>query len=330
MRRRPSKLGRALVTAACLTLGASRVAPAQSGIAVEGAPDLILPTGARSLGMGQAVAATAIGAEALWWNPAGVARGPREFSSGFVTNVLAPATDLNVAFVYPVPKVMTLALSVRYVNTGQQPAVDTLQQVTGSFYPLGWTVTGTFAAPFGDRLNVGLNLKLFQVGFACTGSCDLPSGTPLTGALDFGAQYKVTKDSVFAVGLSVRNVGLPLQINDSPQADALPGRLDAGVAFTPKLTQYPQARVTIAADVVTRLSGEGGPGFRVGGELSWLKQYFARGGYVVEGPSGGSGPSFGVGVARGRWRVDFAQFIATSGDVAPGTKPTYLTLRYVF
>lgn len=313
---------------ALIVLGATRVAAAQSGIVVEGAPDLILPTGARTLGMGQAAAATVSGAEALWWNPAAVARGPREISGGFVSNVLLPATDVSVAFVYPIPKVMTVALSIRYLNNGQQPAVDTGGQTTGSFFPTSSTIAATFAAPFGDRLNIGLNVKLLQVGFSCTGTCDLPGGTPLTGALDFGAQYAFTKDSLFAAGIAVRNVGLPLQVNDSPQADPLPGRVDAGLAFTPRLTQYPGVHFTVAGDVVTRLNGEGGPGFRLGGEVSWLNQYFARAGYVAEGPNG-SGPSFGVGITRGRWRVDFAQFVA-AGEGAPGTKPTYFSLRYVF
>jgi hypothetical protein len=280
------------------------------------------------MGMGQAAVATITGSEALWWNPAGVARGPRELSLGFVSNE-APVSDLVIGFVFPIPKVITFAVSLRYVNTGLQESIDASGNQTGSFYPWNTTITASFAAPFGDRLNVGVNLKAIGYGFSCTGVCNLlPGATPLTAAIDAGAQYAVTRDSLLMLGVAVRNIGPPLQFNDAPQADLLPGRFDAGIAVMPRLAQYPGARVTMAADVVTRLNGEGGVGLRVGSELSWLDQYFARAGYVVQGPNG-SGPSFGVGVARGRWRVDFAQFLAGGNGVGE-SKPTYLTLRYVF
>lgn len=319
---------RRLCGVALIAVLGARSLSAQTGTSVEGAPDLILPMGARVLAMGQAAAATVSGSESLWWNPAGVSRGVSELSFGFVSGVPVPSSDLNLAFVKQVPRVITLGLSVRYLNDGVQPATDTLGNTTGSFYQSGTTLTATFAAPFGDHLGVGVNLKLLSVGFSCSGTCNLPSAKPLTGALDFGAQYAFTKDSLIVIGAAVRNVGLPLQINDQDQADALPGRVDVGLAFTPRLSQYPGARLTVAADAVTRLNGEGGPGYRFGGELSWLSQYFVRAGYVVSGPNG-SGPSFGLGLARGRWRADFAQFLSDF-YTGTGSKPTYLTLRYGF
>jgi hypothetical protein len=327
MRRRRFNV-RSLLVAVLLGVVAERGVSAQTGTVVEGAPDLILPTGARLIGMGQAAAATAKGSDALWWNPGAVAWGPREFSFGLVSNVVAPASDLTLAFVYPVPRVITFALSLRYLNDGEQPAVDSTGQTTGAFYQSGTTLTATFAAPFGDRLGVGVNLKVLQVGFSCTGACNLPGNRPTTGALDFGARYAFTQDSRLVMGVAVRNVGLPLQIKDAPQADQLPGRIDVGLAYEPRLGQSPGARAILAADAVARLNGEGGPGYRVGGEVSWLNQYFGRAGYVVNGPNG-SGPTFGIGLARDRWRVDFAQFLSDFGN-ATGSKPTYLTLRYIF
>ncbi len=108
--------------------------------------------------------AIATGSEALFWNPAGVARGPRELSFGFVSNVPIPVSDLSVGFVVPVPRVITFALSLRYLNDGQQQAIDTGGTQTGTFYPSSITLTLTSAAPFGDRFNVGVNVKLFEVG----------------------------------------------------------------------------------------------------------------------------------------------------------------------
>lgn len=207
-----------------MLLGAGRAARAQTGTRVEGALEFVLPTGARAVGMGQAAAASATGTEALWWNPALIARGPRELGLGLVSGFAIPEADINLAFVYPIPHVMSVALSLRYLNYGQQDAVQSGSGLqTGSFVNSTRILAATFAAPFGDRLAFGLNLKILAVDFSSTGQIpNAPQSLPATGAIDIGGQYILTKDSLFVIGAAVRNVGLPLQINDSPQADALP------------------------------------------------------------------------------------------------------------
>src|SRR5215467_7439291 len=226
MRRRRSKVVRGVV-AAVLIGGAIRGARAQTPSLTEGALEFILPTGARVLGMGQAAAATATGSEALWWNPALVARGPREVALGFVSNVQLPASDVTLAAVYPVPKVVTFALSLRYISNGEQDVTnDASGTQVGALVPRTTTAAASFAAPFGDRLALGVSFKLLVESFDCTGQCNTPSSTPVTGAIDFGGQYIFTKDSLVSLGLAVSNLGLPLQVNDSPQSDQLPSRID--------------------------------------------------------------------------------------------------------
>ena len=144
-----------------------------------------------------------------------------------------------------------------------------------------------------------MNFKVLAVGFDCTGQCNTTSSTPFTGALDFGGQYIFTRDSLVTVGLSVRNIGLPLQVNDSPQSDALPRRLDFGLAYSPRFADYPDARLTVAADFVSRLGEGGGSGFRFGSEVSWLNQYYGRAGYVVTGPNSSGRRSASVSRAVG-------------------------------
>src|SRR5215472_12186121 len=134
MRRRRSKVVRGVV-AAVFVGGAIRGARAQTSTPSEGALEFILPTGARVLGMGQAPAAIATGSEALWWNPALVSRGPREVSLGFVSNVQLPASDLSLAAVYPVPKVATFALSLRYISNGEEDVTDGNGAQIGALVP---------------------------------------------------------------------------------------------------------------------------------------------------------------------------------------------------
>jgi hypothetical protein len=230
--------------------------------------------------------------------------------------------------VYPVRRVGAFALSVHYINYGQQAAFDSTGQDVGSFASTSTTVGITFAPILTDRLSGGVTGKLLRIGFDCTGGCSRPDNVPQTAALDFGLRYLLTKDSVFTIGASVRNIGPKLQVKDSPQSDPLPSRANVGVEYVPKIAALPkEARVRFGADVVSYVSGGTSPGFRLGGELSWMGRYEARAGYVATGPTG-SGPTFGLGILTGKLQIDFAQMfsdLATSGST-----PTFLTIRYLF
>jgi hypothetical protein len=97
----------------------------------------------------------------------------------------------------------------------------------------------------------------------------------------------------------------------------------------PRFKNLPSdVRLRGALDVVSRLSDNGDLGYRLGAEVSYRNQYQARGGYVVNGPTG-SGFSFGGGISTGKLQIDLARFLSES--VAPGVAPpTFLTLRYLF
>ena len=328
MRRRHSSALRTLVGVAILA-AAHRTAVAQSGIAqgIEGGLELLLPTGARGLGAAQAIVAGGLGAEAIFRNPALIARGPREIAFNFAQQsgglIVADGT---ASIVWPVPRVGAVALTVRYLNEGEQTALNDQQNVVGSFVSVDWIVAGTFAAQFGTRFDAGLTLKFLQLTSDCTGSCDLPPSPPRTAAIDFGVRYFLTKDSLIAIGASGLNLGLPLQVNDSPQADALPHRAVIGVTVAPRFPQLPkEVHVRGEVDMIKAIS-IGGPGFLFGGEIAWMDRYSARAGYQHNGPTG-SGPTFGLGFSTGKLHVDFAQVLT---DLGTGAQPSYLSLRYVF
>jgi hypothetical protein len=316
------------VVVCLLALGLASRATAQKGRAVEGGTEFILPVGARAMALGQAIVASPLGAEGAWWNPALIARSSNEVLAGSVNGV-AQESDLSAVFVYTLPRVISVAISARYVNNGAGQASTDPNTPSGGYVQSVYVLGATFAAPFGNRLAIGTTLKLLAVGFDCTGTCpNKPQNTPVTGAVDLGVQYSLRRDSVIVVGAAIRSLGLPLFFNDSPQADPLLGRIDLGIEFAPKLKQYPGAAVRLSAAVVERVFSRAGPGFRAGAEASWLDQYFGRVGYVKDGPTG-SGPSIGGGASLGKWRVDFAQFLSDF-SAGTGTRPTYFSLQYTF
>lgn len=312
-------------------VGSGRVARAQTGVALEGAPEFVLPTGARTLGMGQAAVASAIGSDGIWWNPAVIARGPRELSLHIARSPAnVTESDASGSIIIPIHRLGAVALSFRYLDLGSYELTVDPNVPLGTARNTSVILAGTFAAPFGDRLSAGITFKLLRLMTNCTGgNCEAPPTQPTTGAIDFGGQYFLTKDSVVAIGGAVRNIGLRLQVNDSPQADPLPGRAQLGIAFAPKFAQLPkEVRVRAATDIVVRTSGVGGPGYRVGGEVAWQERYQGRVGYVQDGPTG-SGPTFGAGFSTGRLQIDFAQMLSDFGSQS-GSAPTYLSLRYIF
>lgn len=325
MRRRHFS-GKALVALWFVALGGARTAIAQSTQG-EGAIEFLLPTGARSAGMGQAAGASAIGSEALWYNPALVARSARE--AGFlVGKSLTIDTDASGAVLIPVQRVGTFALGVRYFNEATIPATDsTGEQQTGTLTITSTILGATFASPITSHLSLGLTYKLLRRSLNCTGTCS-QSGSSETFAVDLGAQYFVARDSSLSFGFALTNAGPKFQVHDASQADPLPVRADFGVCISPRLAQLPkEARVSVAADLISRVSGGYSPGFRSGAELSWQDRYQARGGYVFNGPFG-SGATFGLGFSTGKLQIDLAR--ALSNTVSSADSPTYLSFRYSF
>ena len=312
-------------------VGSGRVARGQTGVLVEGALEFLIPTGARTLGMGQTAVASAIGSDGIWWNPAVIARGPREIAL-HITRAPANVTeaDASGSLIIPIHRLGAVALSFRYLNLGSfDPTIDP-SSPPATAVNTSAIVAASFAAPFGNRLSAGVTMKLLREMTSCTGgNCELSSGQPTTGALDLGGEYFLTSDSVVTIGGAVRNIGTRLQVNDAPQADVLPGRAQFGIAFAPKFAQMPKdVRVRGAGDIVLRTSGVGGPGYRVGGEVAWQPKFQGRVGYVLNGPTG-SGPTFGAGFSTGKLQIDFAQMLSDFASQS-GSAPTYLSLRYIF
>ena len=326
MRRRRSSLPLALLVA---WLAAATAGAQPSGLATEGAPFLLLPVGSRSVGMGQAVVADQPGTEGIWWNPAGIARSERRelavhhyetiVGTGDVVSILVPSSLLGV-----------FALSLYALDFGTDPVTDSLGNRIGSIVTRNVAYAATYATPIGGRINAGITFKIVQFRVDCSSGCESQAGT--TSALDFGAQYDLRFLVPVSLGVAVRNVGAPLQVNDSPQADPLPTRIQIGVLYrVPGMERYArETELQLTGDLVDRLNMES-PAPRVGAELSWRRRAHLRGGYVFEsGQSAESaGPSMGVGLATNNLRLDIATiFEGFSSDA--GKRPTYVSLRYLF
>lgn len=324
MRRRLSRAIAAALAAALL--GAPGEARAQDE---EGALFLLLPVGARAIGMGQAVVAGTPGSEAVWWNPAALARvAKREAAIHHSETFLFTGDALSL--VIPSDLLGVLTASVNVVNFGTQELTD---PETGA--PFGELTirnvvyAATYAATIGGRLNAGLTYKLVQLRFDCNPSCGDVSSVASTSALDAGLQYDLNGLVPITVGVAVRNFGPRLQVKDSPQADNLPTRVQLGLRYqVPQIEDLAKdLEVFVSGDVVGPLELDNTEAY-VGADLVWRKRIHLRGGYPFR-ETEGNGPSVGFGILAGDLALDVAR-VFESFSTDAGKAPTYLSLRLLF
>jgi hypothetical protein len=303
---------------------------AQGAAAQDGALFLLLPVGARALGLGQAVVADQLGgSEAVWWNPAGLARAEKReaaihhsqsvIGTGDAVTVLVPSSLLGV-----------LAASVNILNYGSQEVTASDIGTIGNILPRSFVYAATYATTIGEHVNAGVTYKLIQFRVDCTGTCPpAASFAATTSALDFGAQFDLRGIAPASLGVALRNVGPRLQVNDSPQSDALPTRLQIGalyrVAALARYTKTTELRIT--GDVLDEVKLND-PSARVGADVVWQKRLHARVGYVFDDTESG-GPSVGLGLTAGSLVVDIARLFEGL-SAAAGQAPTHLSLRYLF
>lgn len=304
---------------------------AQSDASGEGAIFLLVPIGARAVGLGQAVSASALGSEAIWWNPAALARlTRRELAinhSALVAGITSDAIDLVV----PAGRAGVLAAAALLFNPGEQELTDPFGAIVGSLLPRSIVLAASYAATFGARVSAGVTYKWIQDRLDCSGSCVLPTYHVSTSAFDFGIQMFADAERRLTLGFAVRSLGFRLQVNDAEQADPLPTRLHLGAQYlVPSIDRLvPDGVLRVSAEVVDR-PAIGDPALRAGAEFGYKEQVFLRAGLTPRFGSGNiSRSAIGLGVQRGGLALDFARAFGGPASDA-GTPPTYMTLRFRF
>jgi hypothetical protein len=298
----------------------------------EAALFLLLPVGARSVGLGNSMVSQSGTSDVLWWNPAGIASVHRADASLHHSQSLIGTDDaLSVAFTGRPLGVFAVSANVLDFG-GEIPALDNEGNVVGRILPRNIALVATYAATVGRSLRLGASYKYLQFRFDCDQLCPLLAARKsATDALDFGLQYQGRLHLPVTVGLAIRNVPAEFRREHGENGSALPTRIQVGA-----LAQYDipheladDAQVSVAVDLFDQLPVRS-PRPRVGAEFAWEHLVFLRGGYVFESTDTESGsPSLGLGFVVGRLVIDFARvFSGLSADA--GQAPTYLSLRLGF
>jgi hypothetical protein len=260
---------------------------------------LLIPVGARSIGMGGATLATVTGNESMYWNPAGLAR--TSTPNEILVSHMAYLADIGVDYVAVSTRlegIGYLGFSLKSLSIGSVPVTTedhpdgTGETVSPAFMVIG----GTFARRMSDQISIGgsVNLVLERMGEA--------SATGI--AFNGGIQY-LSLGGVEGLnfGVAVKNVGPQLtydgdallrsgQLVDVTRPDAiykveaasadLPSTIEIGLGYTRQLDELSQCTLSTLFQNNNYADDE----YRFGAEYAYRNLFFVRGGYAFSSVGG--------------------------------------------
>jgi hypothetical protein len=275
--------------------------------AAEGAEFLLLPVGARAVGMGGAVTGMRGSGDLLLWNPASVASLTK---LGLLVNHSESAFDTRsdvLSLLWPIESLGTLGITYYLVDYGELPSTNSQGAVQGTISFRNQEFLFTFATRVMGTLEFGVNYKLVQLVFRCDGLCSgQQSFTRTTQALDLGLVYDRVIGLPLAVGASVRHLGFPLR--GAREEDPLPTRVRLGLAYhvlSPRVGKG-VFDLALALDVEERWRDFGDPDVMLGSEFGVAKVFFLRAGYAFL-ESGLGGPALGLGLTHDWFFLDLSR-----------------------
>jgi hypothetical protein len=309
------------------TIFVASTASAQTS--TDGALFLLLPVGAQTVGMAQAAVAERLGSEAVWSNPAGIARQDKKEAAIHHSETIAARGDV-ITVLLPQKHIGVFAVSVNLLDFGNQQITDPGGTPVGLVLPRNILFAGTYGAPIGKYLSIGMTYKRLQYRVDCSGQCaNVSTFSASSSAVDFGAQYDIPGKNPVRLGAAIRNLGTELKVNESEQADPLPTRIEVGASYQlSSIAKYvSDVDVRLAGDVVATKTADD-PSARLGVDVTYQKTVHLRAGYIAN-DTDGANASLGFGLGTGRLLFDIARTFGGLSEDA-GKTPTYVSLRFVF
>jgi len=191
-----------------------------------GALEVTIPTGAKGVALSGAYMATVSGADAMFYNPAGIAKLSTNMEAQLSQmNYLA---DIGVAYGVFVAKVgdNAIGISAKTLSFGDilhTTAADPNGYQESYFSPKFITISASMAKMFFDRVAFGATFKVISETFIQTSA---------TGAaFDMGVQYTAA-NMPLSVGVALKNIGVKMNFsgNDLEQKLTPAGSEDGSIA----------------------------------------------------------------------------------------------------
>ena len=264
----------------------------QNKAGTSAAPELLIPVGARYIGMGGSPVAIAKGLEAIYWNPAGVDLVQK--TANILFSYRKYIADINVNFLAVSAKFGfgSFAFSLRAFDLGDIP-ITTMDEPDGTgeiFSPTYFVAGLTYSRRLTDRIAVGATINVIHESWARVSATGV--------GLDFGVQYhNLFLVPGLSIGVAVKNIGVPMRYGGSGlwvEATALnsergltfykveaaefdlPSVIEIGVAYNLMLGESGSLKFAGTFQNNNYAYDE----YRVGFEYSFRDIFFVRAGYL--------------------------------------------------
>lgn len=272
---------------------------------------LTIGGGTRALALGGAYSAFAEGVEAIYWNPAGIAKNHR-IGANFVYTNLFPGSGIsvnNLAVIVPVGDGVIGVSAITLLSGDIEYIPETGRQSVQQYYSANSFAAGiSYARRMTDKFNAGLTFKAINQYISIEGA----SVSSPSWACDVGGTYN-TKLNGLRFGFMVQNFGPDIafsgdwiQFKDTPDAtsqtsdisatwlaqpDPLPLNFQFGAAMD--LVSSKAYKIVMAGDIVNTIDQP--TTFAIGTEASIENKYFARIGYTEKNSAG---LTMGIGIVN--------------------------------
>ncbi len=228
-------------------LAACTALPAKAQLAESSALFLRIEPDSRAAGMGNTGVALADNANAMFWNPAGLAF-QKNTQVGLTHANWLPQFDAGLFYeylvgTYHVDGVGTFGGNVTYFNLGEIEITDSDGNTQGTYRSYELAVGVSYGYRVSERLGLGTSLRgIYSKLSPALEDQDIESGTASTLAGDLSVLYRTApfnlggSKTTFSTGLNLANVGGRMQYNRDKEP--LPMNLRLGYALTIDFDEY--------------------------------------------------------------------------------------------
>ena len=244
----------AFAFALALFLVAGSAPLAQAQVTTTAVPFLRIEPDSRAAGMGNTGVALADDANAIWWNPAGLAY-QQGAEVGITHTNWLPEFDAGLYFDYLVGKyhvdgVGTFGGQVAFMNLGEHERRNDQNDQVGTFRSFDLAAGVSYGVKLGERFALGTGVRTIYSQLAQVGDID---GTAFTFGVDLAALYRTRPfslggvETTLSAGANLSNMGPTIDYDENtPDKDPLPQHLRFGAASTFEFDQFNQ--LTLAVD----------------------------------------------------------------------------------
>lgn len=218
---------------------------------------LMIEPDSRAAGMGNAGVAVADNANAIFWNPAGLADQVGTEMALTHSNWL-PEFKAGIFYEYLVAKHHipgwgTLGAHVTYLFLGEHEYRDAQNNLLGDFTSYDLAAGLSYGFKVGKNLSLGTGVRLIYSNLANVVVGLQETNPGISVGVDIGLLYRTPKfflgmsDAQYSIGFNLANMGPKIQYSDSDQSDPIPTNLRVGHAFQIELDAY--NRIAFVNDV---------------------------------------------------------------------------------